>query len=109
MIKNISAHISSMLALYVNRSRTFVQTINDKHFAIEIVYVGKRPVAPEYSFAAAGLIAASLASGHSGKYVVPCGDLDLWHVTITSFSQFPPIDNRPLHAEKGPDDDSENP
>jgi hypothetical protein len=101
MIKNLSSYIQSFAQLYVHRSRSFVQTINGVHLNIAVVSMGTKPAAPGYTFAAAGLIAASIASGQLGEFKVPCGD-DLFQVTITKISAIPPITvyNEPSEAPR---------
>jgi hypothetical protein len=91
VIKNLSAYTSAFLQLFVHRSHSFVQTIKGVHFNIAIVSMSGKPAAPGFSFAAAGLIAATIASGQPGVFRVPVGSDDIFQVTITKITDIPPI------------------
>ena len=91
MLKNLISYAISFAQLFIHRSHSFVQTINDKHFNVAVVSMSGKPATPGYSLAAAGLIAASIANGQPGQFKVPVGSSELYQITVTPISDIPPV------------------
>lgn len=91
MIKNIVAFAQTFANLFFHRSHSFVQTINGSHFNVSVVSMSGKPATPGYSFASAGLIAASVANGQPGTFRVPVGGSESYQVTITTINDIPPV------------------